>query len=60
MNRDCQIMLILKPGLIHIDILMPLPGPSEDGPTYDSIIILSDSLDSTEVCEFDDCSMILV
>ncbi len=40
MNRDCQIMLILKPGLIHTDILMPLPGPSEDGTTYDSILDL--------------------
>ncbi len=60
MNRDCQIMLILKPGLIHFDILTPLPGPWEDGPTYDSIIILSDSLDSTEACEFNDSSMILV
>jgi len=53
-------MLILKPGLIPTDILMPLPGPSEDGPTYDSIIISSDSLDSTAACQFDDSSMILV
>jgi len=32
--------------------------PSADGPTYDSIIISSDSLDST--CEFDDSSVFLV
>jgi len=41
-------------------LLTPLPGPSEDGLTYDSIIISSDSLDSTVACEFDDSSMILV
>jgi hypothetical protein len=39
---------------------MPLPGPSEDGPTFDSIIMSSDSLDSTAACEFDDSSIVVV
>jgi hypothetical protein len=39
---------------------MPLPGPLEDGPIYDSIIISSDSLDSTAAYEFDDSSIVVV
>ncbi len=45
---------------LHIYILTLLPGPLEDGPTYDSIIISSDSLDLTTACEFDDSSTMII
>ncbi len=44
---------------LHIYILTPLPGPLEDGPTYDSIIISYYSLDLTIACEFDDSKPII-
>jgi len=58
-SKSWRILRLLCFG-IHIFILTLLPGPLEDGSTYDSIFISSDSLDLTTACEFDDSSTMII